>query len=109
MIHPTRFKKRKQFVRVADTGRKLVSSGLVLLYAKNGTDQNGVGFTVTKKIGNAVVRNRVRRRLREVVRLYLPTLGKSGYDFVVIGRKAAYDCPFDKLVKDFVKLLKDVE
>ncbi len=108
-MQPTRLKKRRQFVRVTDKGRKLVSSGLILLYAPNDTDTNAVGFTVTKKIGNAVVRNRIRRRLREIVRLYLPKFKKTGYDFVVIGRKSTADRPFYRLKKDFLYLLKDVE
>ena len=108
-MQPIRFKKRKQFVRVADKGRKLVASGLILLYAPNDTDKNGVGFTVTKKVGNAVTRNRIRRRLREVVRLGMPKFKKTGYDFVVIGRKSTFDRPFYRLQKDFAYLLKDVD
>ncbi|MBR4926834.1 MAG: ribonuclease P protein component [Alphaproteobacteria bacterium] len=108
-MQPTRLKKRRQFVRVTNKGRKLVSSGLVLLYAPNDTEANAVGFTVTKKIGNAVTRNRIRRRLREIVRLYLPKFKKTGYDFVVVGRKATADRPFYRLKKDFLHLLKEVE
>ncbi|MBR5129823.1 MAG: ribonuclease P protein component [Alphaproteobacteria bacterium] len=108
-MQPIRLKKRKQFVRVADKGQKLVASGLILLYAPNDKDVNGIGFTVTKKIGNAVVRNRVRRRLREVVRLGMSKFSKTGYDFVVIGRKSTLDRPFEKLQKDFAYLLKAVK
>lgn len=108
-MQPTRLKKRKQFVRVMDKGRKLISSGLILLYAPNELTENRIGFTVTKKVGNAVTRNRIRRRLREVVRLGLPRFKKTGYDFVLIGRKSTFERPFYRLQKDFSYLLKEIE
>lgn len=67
-----------------------------------------VGFTTSKKVGNAVERNRVRRRLREVARLYLPELAKEGYDYVLIGRTACLTYPFLKLVDDFKETLAQV-
>ena len=109
-MQPTRLKKRKQFVHVAEKGRKLVSSGLILQFiAREKSDQIGLGFTVTKKVGNAVIRNRVRRRLKEVVRLGLPLFGKTGYDFVIIGRKETLTRSFTDLQKDFDTLLKQVK
>ena len=65
-----------------------------------------VGFTCSKKVGNAVARNRAKRRLREVARLTLPQQGKPGHDYVLIGRKnATADLPFDQLLADFHKAL----
>ncbi len=58
------------------------------------------GLTVTKKLGNAVVRNRIRRRLREALRAGALDQARQGFDYVVIGRQAALKRPFDQLVTD---------
>ena len=60
-----------------------------------------VGFTVSKKVGNSVERNRVRRRLREVVRLLPPDRLRSGHDYVLVGRRAALQVPFARIAQDF--------
>ena len=80
------------------------ANGYLVLYArKNRTACNRVGITVGKKLGHAVVRNRVRRRLREVYRLnedrFMP-----GWDIVVVARSRAVDAPFDKLTKSYLSL-----
>ena len=61
-----------------------------------------VGFTVSKKVGNAVERNRVRRRLREIVRRNAALIGENGHDYVVIGRRAALDMPFERINAEFL-------
>jgi ribonuclease P protein component len=66
------------------------------------------GFTASKKIGNAVERNRVRRRLREMVRLTAALPAQTGYDYVLIGRRAALSAPFERLVADFAGALKRI-
>jgi ribonuclease P protein component len=58
------------------------------------------GFTATRKIGNAVVRNRAKRRLREAARLLLPQLGRPGYDYVFIARQGADERPWPRLLDD---------
>jgi ribonuclease P protein component len=60
-----------------------------------------VGYTVTKKVGNAVERNRIRRRMREIVRLAAPSVFRAGHDYVMIGRRPALTLPFDRMTEDF--------
>lgn len=66
-------------------------------------DRIGVGFTASRRIGNAVRRNRARRRLKEVARLHLPAHGLAGHDHVLVARQAALDRPFARIVADFVE------
>ncbi len=88
--------------------RAIVMPGFVLQYAEAESlscaipleaDQCAVGFTVTKKLGNAPVRNRARRRLKEMVRLVFPDHAPDGYVFVLIGRYRLPTTSFDMLVQ----------
>ena len=89
--------------------RRLYSSSghansLLVLYArKNHTATNRVGVTVSKKLGCAVVRNRVRRRLREVYRLNEAAF-QPGWDIVVVARSRCVDAPFGKLTQAYLSL-----
>ena len=76
---------------------------LVLYARKNRTQSNRVGITVSKKLGKAHVRNRVRRRLREVYRLHEAKF-QPGWDIVVVARSKAVDAPFDKLTASYLAL-----
>jgi ribonuclease P protein component len=60
----------------------------------------GIGFTASRRIGNAVARNRARRRLRAAVRAILPGPAKPGYDYVIVARPAILACPFDLILRD---------
>jgi ribonuclease P protein component len=71
--------------------------GFVLLVNPNPHDQVRFGITVTKKIGNAVVRNRMKRRLRELLRELLPERGLAAHDHVLIGREGGVERDFAKL------------
>lgn len=70
--------------------------------------QMRIGFTVTKKIGNAVIRNRMKRRFRELARRVLPEAGVAGADHVLIGRASGVEKPFDGLEADLRRALKMV-
>ena len=103
----TRLKKRAEFLRVAAKGRKAPVPGLVLQALERGDTQAArYGFTVTKKVGNSVVRNRARRRLREVVRLLDREQALTGVDIVVIGRAGTCGRRFDALLGDYRKALR---
>ena len=103
---PTRLKRRAEFVRVAKTGRKAAMPGLVLqALAQPSSGPARLGFTVTKKVGNAVVRNRTRRRLKEAARLLFRERRVTGVDLVVIGRDTTRARPFPALVDDLRRAL----
>jgi ribonuclease P protein component len=100
-----RLKQRADFLAAA-TGAKAPVSGFVLQARDRREDGPvRVGFTCSKKVGNAVERNRVRRRLREVVRLSPPDRMRRGYDYVLIGRRTALEMPYSRLVEDFGRAL----
>lgn len=106
-------KKRREFVQVAEQGRKFITGGLVLQVWQRPKDNLfgdaiRVGFTTTKKVGIAVKRNRVRRRLRVLAKMILPSLGQKGCDYVLIGRSATFDCSFDSLQDDLKYALKKI-
>jgi ribonuclease P protein component len=98
-----RLKQRSDFLAAA-AGIK-VPTATFLLQARDRNDQGPprVGFTVSRKVGHAVERNRVRRRLREVVRLK-DALG-AGHDYVLVGRRAALSADFSAIVADYERAL----
>lgn len=94
-----RLKKRRDFLRLAAKGKRAARPGLVLQAMKGEAGAVRLGFTVTKKVGNAVTRNRARRRLKEAARLNLPDAA-LGWDLVLIGRNDTPRRPFARLVED---------
>lgn len=96
-----RLRQRADFLAAA-TGTKVPAAAFVLQARKRGDEGPvRIGFTVTKKIGNAVERNRVRRRLREIVRHANAARMRAGHDYVLIGRRAALTLAFDRMAADF--------
>lgn len=107
---------RADFLRIAGRGRKWVTPGLILQVAPrpalaDGSEEKGlrIGFTVSRRVGNAVARNRVRRRLRAAVREVLAVHGKAGRDYVVIGRRSSLTRPYGALVQDLGMALERLD
>jgi ribonuclease P protein component len=98
--------KRADFL-AANSGRRAATPGFILL-VRDRADDDGtmrIGFTVTRKIGGAVVRNRMKRRFRALAREIMPTAGFAGSDHVVIGRATGVERPFGDLRSDLVRAL----
>jgi ribonuclease P protein component len=100
-----RLRRRAEFLAAA-AGAKTPTAGFVLQARRRGDAEPArFGFTVSKKVGNAVERNRVRRRLREMVRHAAAGRIEAGHDYVLIGRRMALELPFDRLTEDFFAAL----
>jgi len=98
-------KKRSEFLFVRE-GRYQARGGLVIQARENPAHKTvRVGFTATKKIGNAVIRNRAKRRLRAVCLDVLPRLGQNGTDYVFIARNSTTQRPYETLINDAEKAL----
>jgi ribonuclease P protein component len=105
-----RLRRRSEFLRVQDTGRK-IDAGLVLALVLDQSPPGGetrVGFTVSSKVGNAVVRNKVRRRLRELFRTRRAALPK-GLDMVLIARASAAKAEWPDFVRAFERLERELK
>ncbi|HSV30045.1 MAG TPA: ribonuclease P protein component [Candidatus Omnitrophota bacterium] len=112
-----RLKKRADFLRVAAQRRKWAAPGLILqaapadvplTKADSTIDVVRVGFTVSKKVGNSVERNRARRRLKAAAAEILPLCAATGLDLVVIGRRESLTRPYSLLLQDLRTALKRV-
>jgi ribonuclease P protein component len=106
-IAPGRLKRRAEFLHAAAAGRKAAVGGVVLQALTRADDGPArLGFTVTRKVGNAVIRNRTRRRLKEAVRLLLREHPVTGRDLVLIGRDSTRKRNFKALQGDLRKALE---
>ena len=101
-LHFETLKKRADFLAAA-RAKRVVTKGFVLQAHPRGEGPIRVGYTCSKKVGNAVARNRAKRRLREIARLTLPRHGRAGWDYVLIGRAGV------TATRDFAKMCADLE
>ena len=115
-----RLKRRADFLRVAGARRKWAAPGLILqvcpqpeqISAEGNPAERDpafavrVGFTASRKVGNAVMRNRARRRLKAIVAELVGSHAKPGHDLVLIARTATCDRPFEDLKRDLLQSLK---
>ena len=106
-------KKRPDFLHVTRNGYKAVRSGLILQAAKSRRFFDPpvfrIGYTATKKIGNAVCRNRGKRRLRALCADLLPLEAVAGYDYVIIARYTTIDMAYKKLYKELKYALREIK
>jgi ribonuclease P protein component len=104
-----RLPNRSDFLRV-QAGRRVAMPGFVLQTAPVPVDLSlpaiRVGFTVSRKVGNAVVRNRVRRRLREIAREVIPQSARTGQDYVLVGRQGAIARDYQAMRSELLEALK---
>lgn len=108
-----RLKKRSDFLRISACQQKVVMSTMIVQLAERSQiDKDGqflpplrVGFTASRKVGNAVKRNRARRRLRSVVQTICPFFAFSNEDIVLIARPSTVVAPFATLLRDFRQAL----
>ncbi|MCL6452856.1 MAG: ribonuclease P protein component [Alicyclobacillus sp.] len=101
-----RLKENRDFRRVFQRGKSAATSRLVLYWARNREASFRVGFSVSKKVGGAVQRNLLKRRLRGCFDELAEVLESHRVDFVVIGRKGAAEASYRDLREDLQKLLK---
>ena len=101
--------KRRADYLAAQRGQPQHRTGFTLRARRRGGDDIRVGFTCSKKVGNAVARNRAKRRLREAARIVLPKHGQPGWDYVLIGRaEVTANRSYDALLSDLRYALRKV-
>ena len=110
-----RLKQRQEFLRVAAARHKWAVPGLVLQARRHdsaGESNEGrfrIGFTVSRKVGGAVQRNRARRRLKAAAAAVMPRHARDGHDFVLIGRRATLKRAFPALIEDLEAALRKLD
>jgi ribonuclease P protein component len=109
-----RLKTRADFLRVAAIRGRAVRPGFVLQAASQPAQSDGgtgvrVGFTASRKVGNAVLRNRAKRRLRAAAAAVLPRLGRPGTDYVLVARGETAGRPFAELLAELESAVRQLD
>lgn len=99
--------KRSDYVRASNSTFKRTSSLIIQLYNREDTSGPRYGITASKKIGNAIKRNKAKRRIRHLIKNLLPKYGKNGYDYVFVAKEKVIDSPWDSLLQETKIILKD--
>ena len=97
---------RRDFLQARNQGQKALARGLVIQATNRDSDIWRVGLTTSKKIGNAVCRNRARRRMRALARQHLAPLARPGVDYVLIARHDTVSCDWQDLVTGLTKAIR---
>ena len=108
MLHTVSLKDNSRFRRLYRRGATVGNRYLVFYCSRSPQAVNRIGITVSAKLGHAVVRNRLRRRLREIYRLH-ETQFKVGYDIVVVARSNAITADFSALTQAYLSLAKKLD
>ena len=101
-----RLRKSRDFEAARRDGKSWADRRLVLVARHTGAQRTRFGFSVSKRVGNAVVRNRIKRRLKEAARAELLPQLESGWDFVVIARKYAARADYHRLNRSMLRLFR---
>lgn len=99
-----RIRKNMEFQNIYKVGKSYWNRNLVLYVKKNGLNETRVGYTITKKIGNAVTRNKMRRRMKEIYRLNFHNI-KEGYDLIFIAKRSIVNISYDELESSMIHIM----
>lgn len=105
MDKKTKIRSNRDFRVVYDKGKSNANKYLVIFFKKNGYDYNRIGFSTTKKLGNSVIRNRVKRLMRESYRINSFKI-KEGYDIIFLSRVRAKDASYKQIESAIMHLVK---
>ncbi|MCL2078301.1 MAG: ribonuclease P protein component [Oscillospiraceae bacterium] len=103
MKHTTSLNKNHEFRRLYSKGKSVAAKCVVVYARRNGGAENRLGITVSKKLGGAVQRNRIRRRLKEIYRLNEHLL-RAGYDIIIVARMSSHNALYSELNNSILSL-----
>ena len=104
-----KIKKRSDYLRASKSKYQVSESFILQFHNRKDTKEPRYGITVTKKIGNATKRHKVKRRIRHLIKDFLPKYGKNGYDYVFIAKENLINEDWDKLKLESISVLKDLK